>query len=187
MTPSQNAHAASLALSKETIIINLSRTACFQGCALFVFLSLGKKSLCYNTLLQNYLFVLIKRYTFATRFRITALLNISNYNNKISINLFKVTFMKKKHLLFIALAVASLAGQASADELTAQQALNRFLSGTTDRATVSKMRRAQAVSKMSLAYTSKVSSRNTFYVYNNTMEGGYVILSADDKMPTFSV
>lgn len=35
-----------------------------------------------------------------------------------------------------------------------------------------------------LAYSSSFKGNNTYYVFNNSKEGGYVILSADDCMPT---
>lgn len=91
--------------------------------------------------------------------------------------------MKKSLLLTAALTLLS-AGQLSARQLTASEALARLMGDKSETQTASRVRRAQAANKLKLVYTSEQSFGNSYYVYNNTKDGGFVLLSADDCLPT---
>jgi len=91
--------------------------------------------------------------------------------------------MKIKTLLISCLALA-FASQASAKGLTPKEALARFLGSSSDATAASKVRRAKVANKLQLAHTSSLNSENTYYVFNDNLQGGFVILSADDNMPS---
>jgi len=90
--------------------------------------------------------------------------------------------MTKQLLLSFAL-VALAVGQMAARQLTPAEALARLMGEKSEAKVASKVRKAQAVGRLKLAYTSRHESVNTFYVYNDTENSGYVLLSADDCMP----
>lgn len=91
--------------------------------------------------------------------------------------------MTKKLLLSFGISLLSFS-QMSADELTANQALARLLADKSETSVATKARKAKAANQLKLAYTSTVGNRNTYYVFDDMQQGGYVLLAADDCMPT---
>jgi len=70
-----------------------------------------------------------------------------------------------------------------ARQLTPNEALTRLMGDKSESKVANRVRRAQAANKLQLAYTSEQSFGNSYYVFNNTQEGGYLLLSADDCLP----
>lgn len=89
-----------------------------------------------------------------------------------------------RKLFSIAALSFLMVGEMFADQLTPAQALQRLMGDNAEMTVASKARRAQSANKLQLVYTSQLEGINTYYVYNNKQEGGYVLLAADDCMPT---
>ena len=85
--------------------------------------------------------------------------------------------MHGKYLILL-LALLTNSMTLRAEKLTAEQALQR-LQGSK----YSKGVGTQRVSPLSLSYTHKSKNTNIFYAFNDTVNGGYVLLSADDTVP----
>ncbi len=84
------------------------------------------------------------------------------------------------HSKFIILLLALLANSMvlQARPLSAAEALQRLKNNN-----LSKRVGAHHVSPLSLSYIHKPKDTNIFYAFNDTVEGGYIILSADDVAP----
>ena len=84
------------------------------------------------------------------------------------------------HSKFIILLLALLANSMvlQAKQLSAAEALQRLKSNN-----FSKRVGAHRVSPLSLSYVHKLKDSNIFYAFNDTVEGGYILLSADDVAP----
>lgn len=88
----------------------------------------------------------------------------------------------RKDILLLSSIMLIAAGQLSARQLTPEEALKRFK----DNAAVSTplTRAAAGTGQLKLAYTASIQKLNTFYVFDKTTEGGYVLVAADDQMPS---
>jgi len=88
-----------------------------------------------------------------------------------------------KKILFTAILSFLMVGQMFAHQLTPSEALQRLMADKAENV-ASRARKAQSANKLQLVYTSQFEGANTYYVFNNKQEGGFVLLSADDCMPT---
>lgn len=90
--------------------------------------------------------------------------------------------MTKKLLATVALATIC-AGQIVARQLTPSEALARLMNNNSE-AIANTARAAKANNQLRLAYTASQRLGNSYYVYNCGRQNGYIMLSADDCMPT---
>jgi len=88
-----------------------------------------------------------------------------------------------KKLFILAVSALMLSGFASARQLTPAESLARFSDSKTITIGNDQARRAPA-SQLDLVYTSQHTFGNSFYAYNLSNSNGFIILSADDNMPT---
>ncbi|GEM_PF-6758516 len=88
-----------------------------------------------------------------------------------------------KRLLILAISALVLSSVVSARQLTPAESLTRFSEGKLLHSGRHLTHRIQA-GDLALAYTSQHAFGNSFYAYNRNNSNGFVILSADDNMPT---
>lgn len=86
--------------------------------------------------------------------------------------------MMHSKLIILLLALLANSMVLQAKQLSAAEALQRLKSNN-----LSKRVGAHRVSPLSLSYIHKLKDSNIFYAFNDTVEGGYILLSADNAAP----